>query len=215
MFWVTMAIFHFHYVHFLSIIYREVDYMNINIDTIVKDDNSHLRDKSAPVALPLSKEDRAILTDLLTYVKESTDPDLAEEKNLRPAVGIAAIQVGIAKQMLAVVVDDEDKNGNLVHYEYALANAHIVSQSVQNAYLKMGEGCLSVEGEHPGYVVRSARIKVKAYDMLQDKEITLRASGYLAIVLQHEIDHFSGTLFYDRINKKDPFAKVENAIVIE
>ena len=176
--------------------------MNINMDTIVKDNDVHLRDKSAPVSLPLSEEDKNTLIELLNYVKESTDPDLAEAKNLRPAVGIAAIQIGVPKQLLAVVVDEEDKNGNPVHYEYALANAKIVSQSVQNSY-------------HPGYVIRSARIKVKGYDMLQDREVTFRASGYVAIVLQHEIDHFSGILFYDRINPDDPYAPVENAIVIE
>ena len=174
--------------------------MNINMDTIVKDNDVHLRDKSAPVSLPLSEEDKNTLIELLNYVKESTDPDLAEAKNLRPAVGIAAIQIGVPKQLLAVVVDEEDK---------------IVSQSVQNSYLKTGEGCLSVLDDHPGYVIRSARIKVKGYDMLQDREVTFRASGYVAIVLQHEIDHFSGILFYDRINLDDPYAPVENAIVIE
>lgn len=94
--------------------------MNINMDTIVKDNDAHLRDKSAPVSLPLSEEDKNTLMELLTYVKESTDPQLAETKNLRPAVGIAAIQIGIPKQLLAVVVDEEDKNGNPIHYEYAL-----------------------------------------------------------------------------------------------
>ena len=112
--------------------------MNINMDTIVKDSDAHLRDKSAPVSLPLSEADKNTLMELLTYVRESTDPELAEAKNLRPAVGIAAIQIGIPKQLLAVVVDEEDKNGNPIHYEYALANAKIVSQSVQNAYLKTG-----------------------------------------------------------------------------
>ena len=77
-----------------------------------------------------------------------------------------------------------------------------------------GEGCLSVCEEHQGYVVRSARIKVKAFDLLQNKEITIRARGYLAIVLQHEIDHFSGTLFYDHINRENPFEEVPGAQVI-
>ena len=189
--------------------------MDINMDTIIKDCDSRLRGKSVPVPLPLSETDKTTLMDLLTYVRESTDPQLAEEKNLRPAVGIAAIQVGIPRQLLAVVVDEEDKYGNPVHYEYALANARIVSQSVQSSYLKNGEGCLSVVDGHAGYVGRSARIKVKAYVLLQDKEITLRASGYLAIVLQHEIDHFSGILFYDRINASDPFAPIADALVIE
>ena len=113
--------------------------------------------------------------------------------------------------MLAVVVPDEDGND----MEYALANPRIISESVQRAYLKTGEGCLSVEGVHEGFVPRAARITVKGYDLLQDKEITIRAKDYLAIVLQHEIDHFSGTLFYDHINKANPWKDIEDAIVIE
>ena len=91
----------------------------------------------------------------------------------------------------------------------------IVSESVQKAYLKNGEGCLSVEEEHEGIVPRSARVTVKGYDLLQDKEVTIKAKNYLAIVLQHEIDHFSGTLFYDRINEDDPWRAIQDAVVIE
>ena len=49
---------------------------------------------------------------------------------------------------------------------------------------------------------------MEAYDVVTDSTITLQAYGYLAIALQHEYDHLEGILFYDRINKKDPF-KVE------
>lgn len=188
----------------------------INIQTIIKDDDYRLRNKSVEVPLPLNEEDKELLTKLYTYVKESTDPALAEQKGLRPAVGIAAIQVGEAKKMCAVIVeDDRSTEENPLWHRYALANAKIISYSAKQAYLKNGEGCLSVEGEHLGYVVRSARIKVKAYDLLQDKEVLIRASGYPAIVLQHEIDHFDGILFYDRINKLDPFKDIEDALVIE
>lgn len=188
----------------------------INVNTIIKDDDLHLRDKSEEVALPLSEEDKTLLMQLYTYVKESTDPELAEKKGLRPAVGIAAIQTGIAKKLCAVICEDDNSTeDHPIWHHYALANAKIISYSARQAYLKNGEGCLSVEGQHQGYVVRSARIKVKAYDLLQDKEITIRVSGYPAIVLQHEIDHFDGILFYDRINHMDPFKEVPGALVIE
>ena len=82
--------------------------------------------------------------------------------------------------------------------EVALVNPKIISESVQNAYLDNGEGCLSVKGEHPGHVFRHARIKVRGYDLIQDKNVTrFSTEGYFAICLQHEIDHLSGTLFYD------------------
>lgn len=188
--------------------------MLINNETIIKDTDPLIREKSLPVELPLSNEDETLLREMLQYVKDSTDEEKAERLNLRPAVGISAIQVGVKKQMTAVVVDDFDKNGDPVHYEYMLVNPKIVSSSVQKAYLHAGEGCLSVVEAHEGYVVRSARIKVKAFDLIQNKEITIRARGYLAIVLQHEIDHFSGILFYDKINQENPYQEVKDALVI-
>ena len=185
--------------------------MKLNYQNIIKDDNSLLREKSEPVALPLSAENQELLTAMLTYVKDSVDPQKSQEEDLRPAVGIAAIQLGIRKQMIAVAIQDE--NGDFL--EYALVNPKIISHSVQNSYLKNGEGCLYVENMHEGYVYRHARIIVKAYDLLQEKEITLRAKDYLAIVLQHEIDHLSGTLYYDHIDKTDPFKEDPEAVVIE
>lgn len=186
--------------------------MSYNYDDIVKDSNPSVRVKSSKVDLPLSEEDKQLLLNMFQYVKDSQDDELAEQYNLRPAVGIAAIQLGIPKRMLAVVVPGEEEDEV---FEYALANPRIVSESVQRAYLKNGEGCLSVEEEHEGLVPRAARITIKGYDLLQDKEITIKAKNYLAIVLQHEIDHFSGTLFYDRINSADPWKEDPQAVVIE
>lgn len=188
--------------------------MLINNDTIIKDTDPLIRKASAPVDLPLSAEDEALLRDMLKYVEDSTDPEKAEAMNLRPAVGISAIQVGVPKQLTAVVVNDIDKDGNEVCYKYMLANPKIVSSSVQKAYLESGEGCLSVAEEHQGYVVRSARVTVKGFDLVTGTDISIRARGYLAIVLQHELDHFTGTLFYDHIDSKDPFPQIENAQVI-
>jgi len=188
--------------------------MLINNDTIIKDENPLIREISEPVSLPLSDEDKQLLQEMFQYVKDSTDEEKAAKYNLRPAVGISAIQVGVKKQLTAVIVDDYDKNGNPEHFEFMLANPRIVSRSMQSAYLSGGEGCLSVVDDHMGHVVRSARVTVKAFDLIQNKDITIRARGYLAIVLQHEIDHFSGTLFYDHIDKKNPNKEIPGALVI-
>lgn len=188
--------------------------MLINNETIVKDTDPRIREKSLPVSLPLSKEDEDLLRALFQYVKDSTNPEIAEAQNLRPAVGISAIQVGVAKQLTAVIVHDIDKNENEVTYEYMLVNPRIVSSSMQKAYLENGEGCLSVDNPHEGHVVRSARVTVKAYDLLTNQDVTIRARGYFAIVLQHELDHFNGVLFYDRIDKKNPLQEIEGAMVI-
>lgn len=186
--------------------------MIINNDTIVKDDDPIVRQRSEDVTLPLSKEDEALLMDMYNYVNESTIEEMAKEKNLRPAVGISAVQVGVLKKMTAIILKDGD--GNIIT-EYALVNPKIVSNSTEKAYLKSGEGCLSVPEDHEGYVKRSARVKVKGYDLLTKKDVEIKADGYLAIVLQHELDHFKGKLFYDYINKDNPFLEDPSAICIE
>ncbi len=186
--------------------------MLINNDTIIKDSNELIRRKSADVSLPLSEEDKTLLMEMLQYVDESTIEEIAKEKNLRPAVGISAIQVGVPKKMTAVIIKDEE--GNKI-CEYALVNPKIISNSVEKACLSSGEGCLSVVEEHEGLVYRSARIKVKAYDAIRDENIIIKADGYLAIVLQHELDHFKGILFYDHINKDDPYHKEADAQIID
>ncbi len=188
--------------------------MLINNDTIIKDTDPLIRVKSEPVELPLSEENQAILRDMLQYVVDSIDEEKAEKYNLRPAVGISAIQLGIPRQLTAISVVDVDKDGNEIPIQFMLANPRIVSYSTQKAYLDCGEGCLSVQDEHEGHVARSARIKVRAFDLLTNKEVEIRARGYLSIILQHEIDHFSGILFYDRINKEDPFEEIPGAMVI-
>lgn len=186
--------------------------MLINNDTIIKDDSELIRQKSIDVALPLSDEDRNLLLDMLKYVDNSTIEEIAQRDNLRPAVGISAIQVGVPKKMTAIILKDE--NGNKV-YEYALINPKIISNSIEKSCLSTGEGCLSVIEDHQGYVYRSSRVKVKGFDILQNKEIIIQASDYLAIVLQHELDHFKGILFYDHINKSNPMYEDPNATIIE
>lgn len=185
--------------------------MLINNDTIIKDNDPLIRKPSEKVSLPLSKEDHNLLMNMLQYVRDSIDPIKAKELNLRPAVGISAVQIGILKQLIAVSIDYGEEGKS----EYALANPRIVSHSVQNAYLKNGEGCLSVANEHEGHVFRHARITVRAYDALTSSEVTFKISGYEAIVLQHEIDHLSGHLFYDRIDPNDPWKEDSEAQVIE
>ncbi|HOA11556.1 MAG TPA: peptide deformylase, partial [Bacilli bacterium] len=64
-------------------------------------------------------------------------------------------------------------------------------------------GCLSVDEDHPGHVYRHYKIRVKAFDILNNEEVEINTFGYPAIVLQHEIDHLHGVLFYDRINEEN------------
>ena len=151
---------------------------------IVKDSNPIMRQKSQPVPLPLSQEDKETLDEMLKYLKLSQDEEYATKHNLRPGVGIAAIQIGLLKRMFCVYYETED---GVVQYQ--LVNPKIIEYSVKKCALKDGEGCLSVDGEHKGYSHRYYKIKMAAFDALTNREIVITARGYDAIVLQHEYDH--------------------------
>ncbi|WP_010631089.1 peptide deformylase [Sporolactobacillus vineae] len=172
----------------------------ITMDNIIREGNPILRQVAEKVALPATEEEKNTLRDMLEFLKNSQDEALAKKYHLRAGIGLAAPQLAISKRMIAIYLDDSDGK----HYEYMLFNPEIVSESVENIYLEGGEGCLSVDREVPGFVPRHARIKVKAFDP-DGKPVKLRLKGYPAIAVQHEIDHLNGILFFDRINKDDPF----------
>lgn len=175
---------------------------------IVKDKEKSLRERSVDVEFPLTEETRQTLFDMLEYLKLSQDEDFAEKHHLRSGVGIAAPQIGINKNMLAMCFDDE-KN---VHHEYILINPKIISESCKLAYLESGEGCLSVDAIHEGYIYRPYKIRVKAFDLLKNKDVEYVFTGFASICAQHEIDHLKGILFYDHIDKVDPFKVNPDAV---
>lgn len=170
--------------------------------SVIQDPNPILRKRAVPVLIPLSKEDELLLQSLLEYVRLSQDKTYAEKHNIREGIGLAAPQVGISKRLIAISYQKGEQK-----VEFAIANPLITSQSVKQIALQSGEGCLSVPKEYPGYVYRAKKITVKGYDLLQQKNITIQAEGFDAIVLQHEIDHLNGVLFYDYLNTQNPFAE--------
>ena len=176
---------------------------------IVKDNNPIMRQKSKEVTLPISAEDKKILDDMLNYLKLSQDEDYAAKHNIRAGVGIAAIQIGILKRMFCIYYQRDEE---IVQYQ--LVNPKIVEYSVRKCALRDGEGCLSVDGEHPGYSHRYYKIKMIAYDALTDENIMITAMGYDAIVLQHEYDHLDGKFYYDRINPSRPQERLPGEEII-
>ena len=186
----------------------------ITMDTMIQDPNTLLRTKSETVNLPLSNEDEKILNDMIEYVTNSRDEQLAQQYNLQPAVGIAAVQTGHLKRMCVVMIDELDEHNELQTIQFALINPVILSTSKKEVALQQGEGCLSIREPHEGLVYRPNKIKVRAFDYFTQSEIILEATGYLAIVIQHEVDHLNGILYYDRINKQNPWAEKSNAIII-
>jgi peptide deformylase len=176
---------------------------------LVKDNNPKIRKKSEEVSLPLSAEDKDLLDSMFNYLVKSQDEDYAQKHHIKAGVGLAAIQVGYAKRMFVIYYE---KAGQIIHYK--LVNPKIIETSIKKSALQDGEGCLSVDKEHRGLVHRYYKIVMKAYDAIQEKDITITAHGYDAVVLQHEYDHLNGILFYDHIVYDTPFVQLPNEELI-
>ena len=180
----------------------------IDMKDIIREGSPTLRAVAEEVSFPLSDQEIILGEKMMQFLKHSQDPVMAEKMGLRGGVGLAAPQLDISKRIIAVLVPNpDDEEGNPPKEAYSLQtlmyNPKIVAHSVQDAALADGEGCLSVDREVPGYFDKDGqkhRIKLK---------------GYNAIVVQHEIDHINGIMFYDRINEKDPFAVKDGMLVIE
>ena len=118
--------------------------------------------------------------------------DMAQTMYHAPGVGLAASQVGINQCVLVYDVSPRDDKRAL----HVLINPRIVCQ--EGEFLSDNEGCLSVP-EYRSDVVRFSQIQVVGVDR-NGKPLSFAADGYLAVVLQHEIDHLQGVLFIDRIS---------------
>ena len=159
-----------------------------------------LHTKSEEVTLPLSKEDKKTIKDMIEMLTNSQIPELSEKYHLRPGMGLAAIQLGIPKRYFVVVHEYEPGKFD----NYVLINPKIVSTSEEMIYVGEGEGCLSVNRPTEGIVPRHARVTMEAYDEDGNK-IRVRGREELAIAFQHELDHLNGILFVDKIDKNNPY----------
>lgn len=167
---------------------------------IIDEKDKRIRTISKEVVFPLTKEDKKHVDDMLEYLTNSQIEELSEKYDLRPGMGLSAIQLGIPKRYFVVVYEyDEGKFEN-----YVIFNPKIVSNSMEKIYVEMGEGCLSVNRDVEGIIPRYARVTVEGYD-IDGNKIRVRAREELAIAFQHEMDHLDGILFYDHIDKKNPF----------
>ena len=129
--------------------------------------------------------------------------DMVETMYANKGIGLAAVQVGVAKRVIVLdVPDDEDeddeetgrragKGKNLL----TIANPEI---AWSDGKTRFEEGCLSVPGIN-AEVERAARVRVTGLGR-DGEPIDMGAEGLLAIALQHEIDHLDGVLFIDRLS---------------
>ena len=142
---------------------------------LVKTDNPILKQKAAPVKK-------------VTSLLKTLFDDMVETMHYHQGVGLAAPQLGISKQL--IVVDTGE--GPII----SLANPSIVDKSGEYSDV---EGCLSVPGIY-GEVNRYERVQIQGVDE-HNQPVNINAEGFLARVLQHEIDHLQGVLFVEKASR--------------
>ena len=167
---------------------------------ILDEKDKRVRMISKDAKLPLSKEYKDIIENIITELTYSQIDELEKKYDLRPGMGLAFPQLGINERIIVIVHEYDDGKFN----NYVMVNPKIVSYSDEMIAAEAGEGCLSVNRDVEGHVKRYARVRVEGYDVDGNK-ISIRAREELSIAFQHEIDHLNGILFYDRIDKNKPF----------
>ena len=163
----------------------------------VDSDLATLKKTSAPVEA-VDDDLRALMDDMLETMYDA------------PGIGLAAIQVGVAKRVIVMDIS-RDEEPNAPRY---FVNPEIVWASEDTVPYE--EGCLSVP-EIYDEVERSVRVRLR-YLNYQGQAVEEDADGLYATCIQHEIDHLNGVLFLDhlsRLKRERAIAKVRKAARVE
>lgn len=116
--------------------------------------------------------------------------DMAETMYTAPGIGLAAIQVNVAKRV--VVIDITEEKSQL----QVFINPVIKSKS---GSVTSEEGCLSVPDVYAA-VERAEQVVIEAQDV-DSQSFTLEADALLAVCIQHEVDHLDGKVFVDYLSR--------------
>jgi len=167
-------------------------------EAIITLPNPHLRQKSTRI--------HVITDDVKQLITDMTDASIDWEES-RPheiSAALAAVQIDRLERVVIIRSDFDDKTNQ----EFIpLINPEIVKG--EGPMVEDYEGCLSVNGFY-GKVPRYSKIRVKALD-INGQEVRIKAEGFLARVIQHEIDHTNGIVFVDHIrDKKDAFYRLND-----
>ncbi|HVR61215.1 MAG TPA: peptide deformylase [Polyangia bacterium] len=115
-----------------------------------------------------------------------------------PGVGLAAPQIGQSLQLAVIedvaTVDETERQPVPFH---VIVNPRM---TLHDAAIDFFEGCLSVDG-FQAIVPRAHDVTVEALDH-RGEPVSIKASGWYARILQHEIDHLNGVLYIDRMHTR-------------
>ncbi len=117
--------------------------------------------------------------------------DMGETMYAAPGLGLAANQVGVSHRLLVYDINWREGSRELA----TIVNPEIIHKEGE---VVDEEGCLSLPEYHE-YVKRAEKVILRGYDR-NEREIKIEAEGFLARVLQHEIDHLDGKLLIDRLS---------------
>lgn len=169
----------------------------MNRNNIITLPHPHLREKSKKIHIVTDE-----VKELIHNMEQAT---LDWEAHRPHELGVALAAVQIDELFRAVIIrSDFDDRDNRTFFP--LINPEIVK--LEGAVRYDHEGCLSVRDVY-GLVPRYSKVRVRAMD-LQGREVRLKAEGFLARVLQHEIDHTNGILFIDHIKDHDAFFQLSD-----
>jgi peptide deformylase len=147
----------------------------------------------------------AVITDdvkqLISDMKAAT-LDWEESRPHELGVALAAVQVGKLERVVIIRNNFDDKEDRRF---VTLINPEVIKTEGETTYDQ--EGCLSIPDTY-GLVPRADKVRVRALNE-NGQEIRVKAQGFLARVLQHEIDHTNGTVFIDHIKDQDAFYKLD------
>jgi len=132
-------------------------------------------------AAPIEKFDNELI-DLVAKMFETM--------KLGKGVGLAAPQVGLEQRLFVVQIEGDTPR--------VFINPEIVQTSLELESFE--EGCLSIPGVYAD-LDRPSGIRVQAWNE-RGRRFVLEAEGFLARVIQHELDHLNGILFTDRLPEK-------------
>ena len=158
-------------------------------DDIIALPNPHLRKKSTRIH---------VITDDIIKLSDDMIAAALDWEDSRPheiSAALAAVQVDALKRLVIVRSDFDNKS---TREFMALINPEVVKY--ESEIVADYEGCLSVQHIY-GKVPRHTKVRIKAMD-LDGNEVRFKAEGFLARVLQHEIDHCNGKVFIDHIKDK-------------
>lgn len=160
--------------------------------------NEVLRQKSTRVHV-VTGETKQLAADMI-----SAALDWEDSRPHEISAALAAVQINRQERAVIVRTDFDDKENRDFTVLY---NPEIVKY--EGSVVEDYEGCLSVKDIY-GKVPRSDKVRVKASDE-NGNEIRFKATGFLARVLQHEIDHTNGIVFIDHIkDSSEAFYKLDN-----